>query len=256
MPFTQVLPVWNAVGSAPPESKKSIGYLPDEHPPAGWWNWQMNLTYLALKDLQTNAADKTPVTTSVNGLMTAADKVKLNGVATGANNYVHPATHPASMIVETSDKQFISGTQLTYLSEKADKTEATQTASGLMSKEDKLYIEKLKNTPWSNLTLQNGVKSFNANSTPQYRKVGNTVEIRGAVTNVLAINTIVATLPLDCRPLLQTHNYAQNGSNVGGTATIIRVAVNLNGEITIDGVSEPTQYQDGKWFPLHTSYGL
>lgn len=29
-------------------------------------------------------------TTSVSGFMTAADKTKLNGVATGANNYVHP----------------------------------------------------------------------------------------------------------------------------------------------------------------------
>lgn len=30
-------------------------------------------------------------TTTANGFMTAADKVKLNGIAAGANNYVHPA---------------------------------------------------------------------------------------------------------------------------------------------------------------------
>ena len=32
------------------------------------------------------------VTTSTNGLMSASDKVKLNGIATNANNYVHPTS--------------------------------------------------------------------------------------------------------------------------------------------------------------------
>ena len=36
--------------------------------------------------------------TSSSGLMSSSDKSKLNGIATGANNYTHPATHPASMI--------------------------------------------------------------------------------------------------------------------------------------------------------------
>lgn len=37
-------------------------------------------------------------TTSTAGLMSAADKVKLNSIASNANNYTHPSTHPASMI--------------------------------------------------------------------------------------------------------------------------------------------------------------
>jgi len=36
--------------------------------------------------------------TTVAGLMSPTDKMKLNGVADNANNYVHPDTHPASMI--------------------------------------------------------------------------------------------------------------------------------------------------------------
>lgn len=38
------------------------------------------------------------VTASVNGLMSSVDKSKLDGVATGANNYTHPANHPISLI--------------------------------------------------------------------------------------------------------------------------------------------------------------
>lgn len=37
-------------------------------------------------------------TQSAAGLMSAADKIKLDGVASGANNYTHPSTHEASMI--------------------------------------------------------------------------------------------------------------------------------------------------------------
>lgn len=39
-----------------------------------------------------------PATTTANGLMSKDDKTKLNGIATGANNYTHPVTHPVSMI--------------------------------------------------------------------------------------------------------------------------------------------------------------
>ena len=37
-------------------------------------------------------------TTTSNGLMSSGDKTKLDGIATGANNYTHPSTHPVSMI--------------------------------------------------------------------------------------------------------------------------------------------------------------
>lgn len=37
-------------------------------------------------------------TTTGGGFMSKADKVKLDGVAAEANNYTHPATHPASMV--------------------------------------------------------------------------------------------------------------------------------------------------------------
>lgn len=36
--------------------------------------------------------------TTEKKVMTAAERTKLNGIATGANNYSHPATHPASII--------------------------------------------------------------------------------------------------------------------------------------------------------------
>ena len=37
------------------------------------------------------------VTTTTNGLMISTDKVKLDTVATGANNYTHPSTHALAL---------------------------------------------------------------------------------------------------------------------------------------------------------------
>lgn len=50
-------------------------------------------------------------TQAVNGLMSSTDKKKLDGIAAGANNYTHPATHPASIITESTTKRFVSDTE-------------------------------------------------------------------------------------------------------------------------------------------------
>lgn len=42
-------------------------------------------------------------TTTTAGLMSASDKVKLNNIADNANNYIHPSTHPTSMITGLAD---------------------------------------------------------------------------------------------------------------------------------------------------------
>ena len=39
---------------------------------------------------------------------TNEEKTKLSTIEEGANKYIHPSTHPASMIVETSEKRFVS----------------------------------------------------------------------------------------------------------------------------------------------------
>lgn len=50
-------------------------------------------------------------TQSANGLMSSADKTKLDGVAANANNYVHPSAHSASMITQDAARRFVSDTE-------------------------------------------------------------------------------------------------------------------------------------------------
>ena len=69
-----------------------------------------------------------------------------NGTAwdeiTKGTGYVHPSTHPASMIVEDATHRFVTDTEKNTWNNKADKTVASATQDGLLSSE---YFLKLQN---------------------------------------------------------------------------------------------------------------
>lgn len=89
-------------------------------------------------------ASTTVATTTSNGLMTAYDKNKLNGVSVNANNYVHPTTHAASMITTDATHRFVTDTEKNTWNDKLNaisniKSLASQTksvASGVITSID------------------------------------------------------------------------------------------------------------------------
>ena len=68
--------------------------------------------------ISANAIPK--ATGSVDGLMAKEDKSKLDGVAAGANNYTHPASHVATMITQSATHRFVSDTEKTAWNSKAE----------------------------------------------------------------------------------------------------------------------------------------
>lgn len=56
-------------------------------------------------------ADKTLATMDADGLMSKADKAKIDGLDNGANNYIHPEAHPATMITPDDNHQFTSAAE-------------------------------------------------------------------------------------------------------------------------------------------------
>jgi len=52
--------------------------------------------------------------------MTAPDKTKLDNIAAGANNYVHPATHSPSIIAQDQNSQFVTAADKTNWNAKAN----------------------------------------------------------------------------------------------------------------------------------------
>ena len=83
-----------------------------------------------------NAQDWREVTDSLKGYMTPELKKKLDGIAMGANNYVHPSSHPASMIAQDATHRFVSDTEKNTWNGKASTSLVSTTANGLMPKRD------------------------------------------------------------------------------------------------------------------------
>ena len=77
-----------------------------------------------------------PATSETNGLMSAADKEKLDGIAEGANKYTHPSSHAASMITQDAAHRFVSDAEKQTWADKYTKNEVDNKLSALETKID------------------------------------------------------------------------------------------------------------------------
>lgn len=112
--------------------------------------------YNGTKWVEKEFGTATEATSSEAGLMSAADKAKLDGIATEANKYVHPSTHAASMITGL----------------------ATVATSGSYND----LADKPAIPADTNQKVKTGSVTFGANDTVEF-VAGSNVSISGDVTN-------------------------------------------------------------------------
>lgn len=105
--------------------------------PDYWWDGT------AKQPLETEKVVFTNASQTADGMMSKADKTKLDGVATGANNYAHPANHPASVITQDASNRFVTDTEKSAWNAKSGTAVATQSANGLMASGDKTKLDGL-----------------------------------------------------------------------------------------------------------------
>lgn len=74
--FKQGLPEWQKAGTKPPSGMITGGWVSSQKPPADYFNWFFNTTYMALKELQ-EVADREFIKRDGTVSMTSALKVKL-----------------------------------------------------------------------------------------------------------------------------------------------------------------------------------
>lgn len=65
-------------------------------------------------------ADSTLASNIADGLMRSEDKIKLDSIETGANKYIHPDTHPATMITEDKSHRFTTDDEKDSWNKKAE----------------------------------------------------------------------------------------------------------------------------------------
>jgi hypothetical protein len=92
--------------------------------------------------------------------MAATDKTKLDGVATGANLYTHPANHAPSVITQDASNRFVTDTEKSTWNAKAGTAVATTSVNGLMAATDKTKLDGVATgannyAPPTNCTLSN-----------------------------------------------------------------------------------------------------
>ena len=133
-----------------------------------------------------NAKAETDVATTVaNGLMSSGDKSKLDGVEANANDYNHPASHPATMIDEDSSNRFVSDAEKTTWNGKLDKAGGTVTGDLTVSGE--LTIDgTMTSIDTVNLEIEDNIVLLNKNQSgvpPTTLRSGIEIE-RGDSNNV------------------------------------------------------------------------
>lgn len=143
---------------------------------------------------------------------TTAEKTKLTGIANNANRYVHPTTHPASMIAQDSTRRMVTDVQINTWNSKASTTVATTAANGLMSKEDRIKLD----------SIATGANNYTHPSTHPYSM------LTGAPTSLPANGGTAAKVPwtgITGKPTAfpataHTHDdkYAPVGYGLGGIA--------------------------------------
>ena len=84
---------------------------------------------------------------------------------TKGSGYVHPQTHPATMITQDATHRFVTDTEKNTWNNKADKTLASSTADGLLSSENFTKLESLDSnlaTKVDKTTTVNGNGKFDS----------------------------------------------------------------------------------------------
>ena len=96
------------------------------------------------KTYWSNKANSNLASINLDGLMSKADKVKLNSIEYYANNYVHPEKHDPSIIAQDEEHRFVTDEQIMNWNNKSGSETATPESSGTMSAEDKKKLDSIE----------------------------------------------------------------------------------------------------------------
>lgn len=112
-------------------------------------------------------------------------------------------------------------------------------------------------TGWKNLSLASGITVHNADRPVQYRRINNTVYIRGGIKGIKADSTLIATLPSGYRPQYAFY-FVQNMSYTKGTpqsyANFARFVIKTDGSLIMQYTSDSFEHDAANWFDIECSF--
>ncbi len=111
-------------------------------------------------------------TNTLDGRMSKNDKCKLDGIDVNANNYVHPSTHLASIIIEDSSHRFMTDTERNNLNDCNNKKHTHDNKSII----DKITQALLDNWNSAFSHVSDAVKHITSNERNLWNTVSNKVD--------------------------------------------------------------------------------
>lgn len=158
--------------------------------------------------------EKLYATTESHGLMCPEDKVKLSTIEEGANKYVHPSSHAASIITQDATHRFVSDTEKSTWNAKANQSDLTS-HTGNTSNPHKVTKSQvgLKNV--------DNVKQYSLNNPPLYP--------------VTKVNNKTGDVTLNYTDIGAVQNGGVNGEDGNH-----KMAMSWNGSSIIVGVDSST----------------
>lgn len=206
---------WENTGTAPSDTLKANGFKAGDKPPASVFNYFLNKTAECIDQLQDVADNHThdAATTSAAGFMSATDKSKLDGIATGANKYTHPSYTAKTGVPTANATPAFGGTfsvtqpvsdatgHITAMNSRTvtiPSTAATTSEAGLMSATDKAKLDGIATGANAythpSYTARTGVPT--ANQTPAF---GGTFSVSQPVSDatghITAVTSRTVTIP-------------------------------------------------------------
>ncbi|EJW14453.1 tail fiber protein [Paenibacillus alvei] len=151
------------------------------------------------------------------GFMTGEDKAKLDGVQVGANNYVHPTTHPPSIIAQDANNRFVSDAEKATWNAKATTDEATQASKGLMSAADKTKLDGVQTGAEVNQNTFSKVNDVAAKNKTDSLKIKGGIGI--TITTSPANNEVTVTATGNATPGPHAETHLPGGTDVIPFAT-------------------------------------
>lgn len=190
--------------------------------------------------------------TTQDGLMSAADKTKLNGVAASANNYVHPGTHSADMIVDgVTNHTFTAGddTKLAGIATGATNYvhPAAHPPSIITQDASNRFATDAEKTAWNAKETPTGAqtKATAAQTAAQgYADTAIAALVASSPTTLDTLNELAAALGDDpnfattMTNLIATKTKKASASIGDAVATVFNIAHNLNTLDTVMNIRE------------------
>lgn len=168
-----------------------------------WTSWT------AMKFTDTTYSE---ATTSAAGLMSASDKSKLNGIATGATK-----TTVDSALSSTSTNPVQNKVVDSALAGKASTAVATTSANGLMSSGDKSIVNALSGSTWTPVTISGATNR----ATGGYMLIGKLCILSLYFATDSEASISVSSLPLSLRANMSIPIFDCTNKTLGGVLNII-----------------------------------